>query len=166
MYSNVHGVISTTIASSILFISDDPVVILGLGSNIAFLLHDPIDRLGEKAYSKDSLEWELIPFLIFAGASVLSGFWYYFIWFWIMGNLMDIIDKRFYIPLILPQLKLSSKIKSTKTYKWLAEVQVHKDFPCHTRTPNLFLSESETKLATILASLLIIIVSLIIKTNI
>jgi len=141
MYSNVHGVAGTLIVLATHAITKDTSVAIALGGTLAFLSHDPLDRLGEKSYGSlaTTIRWEGFSMWIFALAAYLSGQWPLFAVGWIAGNGMDIIDKKLYLSIALP-----SKFGPSWTL-----------FPCHRRKPDVNLTLAQTRFATLLSSLVI-----------
>jgi len=139
MYSNVHGVAGTLLVLGAAQVSPDPVIAMAAGGIAAFYSHDVLDRLGEKSYGdlKTTALWEGIPFALFACVAFLSGQWWLYAFGWVMGNLMDIIDKKLYLAIIWP---------SRFGPSW-------KLFPCHRRKPDIQFTLNQTKLISICSSI-------------
>lgn len=148
MYSAVHGGIGIAVVGVTYLLTQNEVVAMTAGSVLAFLAHDPTDRLGEKAFSsmKETLLFELPPYFV-----MLFFGWYcesllMFVVAYIAGNGIDLIDKRLYLSVFFPK-----KYPATKYFR------------CHRRKPNIQLTLRGTKNAAYLSGLLIILVSLLIK---
>lgn len=139
MYSNIHGTAGTLIVLGTYALTNDTVTSLALGGTLAFLSHDPLDRLGEKPYGdlKATLAWEVVPLAIFAYMAYLSGLWPLYAVGWVAGMGMDLVDKPAHL------------LWNKGPY-----------FKCHRRAPDINFTLAQTKLATILATLVIVGVTL------
>lgn len=148
MYGNVHGTIGAAIVVSTAIITKDVTITYLVGGMVAFLLHDTIDLLGEKSYgnTKTTIVYEAVPFSIFSIMAFLSGVWEMYFYGWFMGNLMDIIDKKLYLSIIFP-----SKYKSMHLFR------------CHRRAPKINFTRKQTINATILCSIVTIIMTALIR---
>ncbi len=145
MYSNVHGVVGTSLVLAAHQITGDTTAAIVWGGAAAFISHDVLDSLGEKSYGnlETSIRWELYPLWIFAMAAVWSGHWWLYAVGWIAGNGMDLIDKRMYLSIF-----------------WPDRFPFGKYFACHRRTPAIQFTLGQTRLATIVSTLAIVGVSL------
>lgn len=146
MHSSVHGNVGVSIGKTVLAITGVSIFGVILGSFLAFLSHDPVDRLGEKGYPsmKITLLYEVIPFLITMLLGFYDGnFWLYLLWY-TSGNVMDLIDKKLYLSVFFPK-------KFPATYH----------FKCHRRRPNIQLNLKQTKIAMYISVLTIIIINFI-----
>lgn len=143
MYSNVHGTAGALLVLAGCTVSDDPVIGATAGGLAAFFSHDLLDRLGEKSYGplKVALLWEGLPLLLFASVAYLSGSWWIYALGWVLGNLMDIIDKKLYLSILFPN-KFGPSISL---------------FPCHDRRPDIDLTLDQTKSITIVSSMAILL---------
>lgn len=148
MYSVTHGVIGTIATLTTYAVTDDLLTSELLGGAIAFALHDPTDRLGETPYptSKERTLQEGIGFSIFSVCAYFSGLWRLYVIGYIMGNLMDLIDKKFYLAIFFPK-----KFPATHYFK------------CHRRKPNIQFSLKQTRLANYISIFVIIIITILIK---
>lgn len=148
MYSAVHGAIGVAVVGVTYLFTQNEVIAMTVGSILAFLAHDPTDRLGEKGYGniKSTLFYEIPPYLIMLLGGWLSGFFWLFLIGYIAGNGIDLIDKKMYLSVFNPK-------KYPVTYH----------FKCHRRKPNFQLTLKQTKLAAYLSCILIIAIALLIN---
>jgi len=143
MFSNVHGVVGTLLVVGTFALTGSLPVAIVLGGILAFLSHDILDRLGERTFGsiKQMAIFEAISLLVFMFAAWMSGLWVLYAVGWVMGNMMDIIDKKGYLSIIFP-----AKFGPSWTF-----------FPCHRRKPDIMFTAGQTKLASYIASILILI---------
>ena len=128
MYSAVHGAIGVSIVVATYALTGNETIAMAFGGVLAFLSHDPTDRLGEKGLGKDSWKYELPTFVIAMLGGLFTGhFWMFWIGF-TAANLMDIWDKKMYLSIIFP-----SKFKSSH------------DFPCHRRKSDVQFTLKQTR---------------------
>ena len=146
MYGNVHGTVGAALVLATYAATGDTGTAIALGGTAAFLSHDPIDRLGEKGYGdiQTTIVHEVVPMILFAYMAHLSGMWWLYAVGFLMGNGMDIIDKKLYLSILFP-----SRFGPSWTF-----------FACHRRRPNIQLTLRQTKLATYLSSLAIVVITL------
>ncbi len=100
MYASEHGVVGAAIVVAAAQV--DPAA--GLVAMVpAFLSHWYLDWIGEAGFptKRQTVIWEVVPFLSFACAAYLSGHGWLFAAGWFAGNLMDIVDKRAYLAPLL-----------------------------------------------------------------
>lgn len=147
MYTNIHATAGTLIVLATHAVTQNTETAIALGGALAFLSHDPIDRLGEKNYGsmEISLRWEGVALAVFAIVAYLSGQWPLFAVGWIAGNGMDLIDKKLGLAIAFPD-----KFKFGYFFK------------CHRRAPNIKLTLGQTKLAAVLASVAITTVTILV----
>jgi hypothetical protein len=145
MYTSTHATAGTLIVLGTHAITKDTTTAIALGGALAFLSHDPIDRLGERGYGDmaTSMRWEGITFWIFAMAAFWSGHWWLYAVGFLAGNGMDIWDKRFGLSIFQPQRFPAGRF-----------------FKCHRRKPNIQLTLGQTKLAALLSTVIIVAVSI------
>lgn len=140
MYSNVHGTAGAICTVGVYKLTNDIFLAYTLGVAIGIYSHDVLDRLNEYPYGslKKTALWEGIPFILFVVFSFLSDNPLLYLVGWVSGNLMDLIDKKGGLSIILPD-----KFPATFLFK------------CHRRTPNINFTLFQTKLITIICSLLV-----------
>jgi len=133
MYASHHAAVGTALTVGG-YIAAGPVGVL-VGGALAFLLHDPMDRLGEAAFGRSfppdrqTLIWEGLPFLAFILAAVLAGpLWWVLATGWIAATGMDLIDKA----------------------RWFMGRPTV--FRCHDRAPDVRLTLWQTKALAVLAA--------------
>jgi hypothetical protein len=133
MYSAHHAAVGTALTVGG-YLAAGPVGVL-VGGALAFLSHDPMDRLGEAAYGRSfppdrqTLIWEGGPFVAFIAAAVFAGpLWWVLATGWISGTGMDLIDKA----------------------RWFAGKPTV--FGCHDRDPDVRLTLWQTKALAVAAA--------------
>ncbi|MFC2110493.1 hypothetical protein ACFLSU_07995 [Bacteroidota bacterium] len=166
MYASVHGakgsiVITTLFVVAQTFSLDFHTLILALvfGSVFSFLLHGPMDLLGEKNYGNNlkAFLWEG-PLALFTFSTFFwHDNWQIFVFGWLAGNGMDIIDKKLYVYYVLKTLKdycFSNKSpRFDKVIKWFEPIRL---FACHQRKPKYNLTLKQTQLSAVLSYLIVI----------
>lgn len=152
MYSAVHGSIGIVAGSAtyvgVLNLTNNFWLAFGVSCFVAFLLHDPTDRLGEHGLGKYFLAWEVVPFaaMMFLGWKV-ECFWLYLAWY-TSGNIMDLVDKKLYLSILFP-----SKFKPTYHFR------------CHRRERKKIIpfTLKETQLSQVLSVCLVLLTTIVIK---
>jgi len=162
MYSNVHGVIGTSLMLGTYAITKDETLTYLIGMPLAFLSHDLLDRLGEKGYGAKTLIYEAVPFVLFIALAFISHIPTIYFAGWFCGNTMDLIDKKLYIGIY------SDKIisKTSKDQPWLAKIvdkyfRITHFFKCHRRKPNIDFNRKQTIIATVISSLIITVLTIL-----
>ena len=145
MYSNVHGTVGALIVLSVYAVTNDMTTAMVLGGATAFLSHDPLDRLGEKAYGdmNTTIAWEVVPLVLFSYMAFMSGLWPLYLTGWVAANGMDIIDKKGYLSIL-----------------WREKFKSGHFFKCHRRQPDVQFTVKQTKLITILSSITLAVTTL------
>jgi hypothetical protein len=133
MYSAHHAAVGAALTVGG-YLAAGPVGVI-VGGALAFLSHDPMDRLGEAAYGRSfppdrqTLIWEGGPLVAFIAAAILAGpLWWVLATGWIAATGMDLIDKA----------------------RWFMGKPGL--FPCHYRKPDVGLSLWQTKALAVLAA--------------
>ncbi len=100
MYASQHGAVGASIVVAAAHVSPDAALVAAVP---AFVSHWFVDWVGEAGFPSKTrmLIWEVIPAFSFALAAWFSGVWWLFALGWLAGNMMDIIDKRFYLAPLL-----------------------------------------------------------------
>jgi hypothetical protein len=140
MYASHHAAVGTAPTVAGYHLAGEAGV--AVASVLAFLSHDPMDRLGEAPYGqsfppdRQTLIWEGVPLLTFIAAAVLAGsLWWVFAAGWIAGMGMDLIDKG----------------------RWFIDKPVL--FACHRRQPDIRLTPWQTKALAVLAVLVVLVLT-------
>lgn len=103
MYANVHGVVGALIAATTYSLTGDSSLGLALGLALAFGSHFILDMLGEYGYSlKKILFTELYSLLLFFLCIYKSDLFWVFSFGFVAGNGMDLLDKKFYLAMLMP----------------------------------------------------------------
>lgn len=144
MYSFHHGAIGASITNVSTSLLTDPLGLM-VGLPLAFIVHDPTDRLGEGNYGslKRTLILETVPFIaLMITALAFDVFWISLLGY-VLGNGIDLIDKKMYLSVLFP-----NKFKATKY------------FNCHRREPDIQLTTKQTK-SLILVFYLVFVVTML-----
>lgn len=146
MYSSVHGSVGVVIVGVTYLITKDNTTSILVGGSLSFLAHDPTDRLGEEGFKsvKLMLFHELPCYFLMILGGLITDNLFLFLFGYISGNGIDLIDKKLYLSVLYP-----NKYRETKIFK------------CHKRNPNIQLTLKQTKIASWISCLLIIIITLI-----
>ena len=111
---------------------------LAIGIPLAILSHFILDFINERGLTKkDRLHFDIIPSLLCYLIALFSGQFWLFLLGSICGNLFDLIDKKIYLSIFLP-----NKYKSTKYF--------------HFQKPIIHPTPKTTKLIGLISSLFII----------
>jgi len=144
VYTSAHSAVGIGIVLSGYLLAGPPGAVVF--SIPAFASHDLLDRVGESSYGglSNTAKWEA-PAMIATGiASIFSGLWGVYLLGVVSGNLMDIIDKRFYLSSLAPDVYPPKKT-----------------FNCHRRSPNIETSLRTTKVISLLSATAIILTLLV-----
>ena len=98
------GIIAINLASTNIYV----------GCALAVLSHLGLDYVNESGFKqKDRTLYDMIPLIICFSFSIYTGNLMLFLQGWFFGNLPDIIDKKAYLSIFLP-----NKFKSTEFLHW------------------------------------------------
>lgn len=135
MYSSHHAAVGVALTVAGYHAGGEAGV--AVAAVLAFLSHDPLDRIGEAAYGRafpfppdhPTMIWEGVPLVAALLAAVMAGpLWWVIVAGWVAGVLMDIIDKGL-LAIGWPEI-----------------------FPCHHRTPDAHLTLTQTKALAVAAT--------------
>lgn len=143
MHCNTHGTVGIAIVATCYLITKSKKKTYILGGLIAFGSHYLLDYIGEAGY-KSMLQMNTIEISIFLVAMLLmykAGMEYFKLAFFgfFMGNLMDVIDKKAYLAILLPN-------------------QYDFTYYFHSKKPPLFSISYEATLGAALFSLILVLV--------
>jgi hypothetical protein len=145
MYSNVHAATGLAITESIYEVTKSEPLALAIGLPLAIVSHYFMDFLFEKGLSKkEVLIYDILPSFLYVALAFFSGYFWLFMLSWWAGNLFDLIDKKIYLTIFLP-----SKYKPT--------------FYFHNQKHGIKFNLKQTKIASIVSTLIILCIFLIIK---
>ena len=145
MYSNVHAFTGLAITTSIYAVTKSEPLAFAIGLPLAVISHYFIDYLFEKGLSKKEVfVYDILPCFLYVALAFFSGHFWLFILSWWAGNLFDLIDKKMYLAIFFP-----SKYKVTNYL--------------HNHKKGIRFTLQQTKIASIVSSVLILTIFLILN---
>ncbi|TVZ55586.1 hypothetical protein OD91_0841 [Lutibacter sp. Hel_I_33_5] len=138
MYSAPHTAVGITCTMLTYKLTNNLNASYLVGGIAAFMSHYFVDYLGEAGLKKSELfKFDVLPNIVILLIGFVSGNFWLFLVGSTMGNLMDIIDKKFYLSIFYPK-------KYPATYFF------------HTQTPIIKFTEKQTKIAAFVSILICI----------
>lgn len=145
MYSNPHAATGLVITTTVYALTNSEELAFAIGLPLAIASHYFLDFLFEKHLSKEEvLIYDVVPSFIYIGLSIISGHFWLMMFSWWSGNLLDLIDKKLYLTVFFPD-----RFKPTHYF--------------HNHTNGIKFNLNQTKVASIISTLVAIVIALLLK---
>lgn len=104
MYSNAHATTALVCTTSVLLITKDIKKAYWIGITLAIVSHWFLDFLKEKGMTKkEAIIYDVVPGIPYFLMALFSGYFWLFMFSWLAGNLLDLIDKKMYLVIFFPK---------------------------------------------------------------